>query len=100
MSEEKKSDLGTIEEEIKAKEPEMVSQSEVDRRVNKFVIQNKELADWNKNLEEKVNQRTWALKYQNKALTRANQHLEKSLMETIRLLLSLVESSNPVLGNT
>lgn len=60
--------------------------------------QNKELADLNKHLEETVNQRTWALKYQNKMLEQLNSGLEKSLMGTIRLLLSLVESSNPRLG--
>jgi response regulator RpfG family c-di-GMP phosphodiesterase len=60
--------------------------------------QNEELADLNKQLEEKVNERTWALKYQNKLLQRMNEGLEKSLMETIRLLLALVESSNPRLG--
>lgn len=61
--------------------------------------QNQELADLNKSLEEKVNERTWALKYQNKKLHKLNSGLEKSLMETIRLLLSLVESSNPKLGS-
>jgi response regulator RpfG family c-di-GMP phosphodiesterase len=60
--------------------------------------QNRELAELNKGLEEKVNQRTWALKYQNKMLQRMNSGLEQSLMETIRLLLSLVESSHPGLG--
>jgi hypothetical protein len=61
--------------------------------------QNQELADLNKSLEEKVSERTWALKYQNKMLQNMNGSLEKSLMETIRLLLSLVESSNPSLGS-
>ena len=61
--------------------------------------QNRELAELNKRLEEKVNERTWALKYQNKMLERMNRGLEKSLMESIRLLLSLVESSNPILGS-
>jgi response regulator RpfG family c-di-GMP phosphodiesterase len=60
--------------------------------------QNKELAKLNKQLEEKVDERTWALKYQNKLLKRTNNGLENSLMATIRLLLSLVESSNPKLG--
>lgn len=60
--------------------------------------QNAELAELNKQLEEKVNERTWALKYQNKLLQQMNAGLENSLMETIRLLLSLVESSNPRLG--
>lgn len=61
--------------------------------------QNEELAELNKQLEEKVNERTWALKYQNKLLKRVNNGLGKSLMDTIRLLLSLVESSNPKLGS-
>lgn len=60
--------------------------------------QNEQLAELNKHLEEKVNERTWALKYQNKLLQQMNDGLENSLMETIRLLLSLVESSNPRLG--
>jgi response regulator RpfG family c-di-GMP phosphodiesterase len=61
--------------------------------------QNRKLEELNKNLEEKVKERTWALKYQNKMLQSLNDGLEKSLMETIRLLRSLVESSNPKLGN-
>ena len=60
--------------------------------------QNEALAELNKNLEAKVNERTWALKYQNKMLETLNASLEKSLMESIRLLLSLVESSNPAFG--
>jgi response regulator RpfG family c-di-GMP phosphodiesterase len=60
--------------------------------------QNQELTDLNKSLEEKVKERTWALKYQNKMLQRVNDGLGKSLIETVRLLLSLVESSNPRLG--
>jgi response regulator RpfG family c-di-GMP phosphodiesterase len=60
--------------------------------------QNEELAELNRSLETKVNERTWALKYQNKMLKGLNTNLENSLMEMIRLLLSLVESSNPDLG--
>lgn len=60
--------------------------------------QNIRLEELNKSLEEKVKERTWALKYQNKILQSLNSGLEKSLMETIRLLRSLVESSNPNLG--
>ncbi|MFZ1986544.1 MAG: HD domain-containing phosphohydrolase [Desulfatitalea sp.] len=60
--------------------------------------QNAELAELNKSLEKTVGQRTWALQYQNKQLQAANTGLEKSLMETIRLLTALVESSNPRLG--
>jgi response regulator RpfG family c-di-GMP phosphodiesterase len=61
--------------------------------------QNAELAELNKTLEAKVNERTWALKYQNKMLQSMNQGLEKSIMDTIRLLISLVESSNARLGH-
>ncbi|BBO91680.1 HD domain-containing phosphohydrolase [Desulfosarcina ovata] len=61
--------------------------------------QNAELADLNKSLETKVNERTWALKYQNKMLKSLNNSLEKSLKQVVRLLLSLVESSNPGLGH-
>ncbi len=60
--------------------------------------QNEELADLNKKLEDRVDERTWALKYQNRLLKQANDGLEKSLMESIRLMLSLVEFSNPKLG--
>jgi response regulator RpfG family c-di-GMP phosphodiesterase len=60
--------------------------------------QNAELVDLNKSLEKKVGERTWALQYQNKQLQAANVGLEKSLVETIRLLTALVASSNPRLG--
>jgi response regulator RpfG family c-di-GMP phosphodiesterase len=60
--------------------------------------QNEELLVLNQQLEERVEERTWALKTQNKKLKQLNQGLEKSLMDSIRLLLSLVESSNPKLG--
>lgn len=60
--------------------------------------QNRELERLNRSLEEKVKERTWALRYQNKMLSTVNDNLEKSLMDTIRLLLSLVDASNPQLG--
>jgi response regulator RpfG family c-di-GMP phosphodiesterase len=61
--------------------------------------QNAELAELNKTLEKKVAERTWALQYQNKQLHAANTGLEKSLVETIRMLTALVASSNPKLGH-
>ena len=61
--------------------------------------QNRKLAEMNKTLEETVNQRTWALKYQNKMLEKLNCGLEESLMDIVRLLLSLVENSSPRLGH-
>jgi response regulator RpfG family c-di-GMP phosphodiesterase len=60
--------------------------------------QNQELQALNQKLEERVEERTWALKTQNKKLKQLNRGLEKSLMDSIHLLLSLVESSNPKLG--
>ena len=60
--------------------------------------QNRELKLLNTNLEQTVEERTWALKIQNKQLQNVNRGLEKSLVETVRLLVSLVESSNPQLA--
>jgi response regulator RpfG family c-di-GMP phosphodiesterase len=60
--------------------------------------QNQELQALNQKLEERVEERAWALKAQNKKLKQLNKGLEKSLMDSIHLLLSLVESSNPKLG--
>jgi response regulator RpfG family c-di-GMP phosphodiesterase len=56
--------------------------------------QNTELAELNKDLEKKVQERTWALQVQNKMLKGVNMSLEKSVMNVIRLLSSLVEYSN------
>lgn len=61
--------------------------------------QNAELARLNKDLEKKVQERTWALQVQNKILKGSNLNLEKSLMSSIRLLTSLVEYSNAQLGH-
>ena len=60
--------------------------------------QNEELAELNKQLEKKVSERTWALQYQNKTLQQLNRRLDNSLMGTIRLLTSLVESGSPKIG--
>lgn len=60
--------------------------------------QNQELSELNKTLEKKVEERTWALQIQFKQAQKANAALEKSFMDAIRLLVSLVESSNPRLG--
>lgn len=60
--------------------------------------QNIELADLNQQLEKKVTERTWALQIQNKRLETVNRGLERSLMDAIKLLVSLVASSNPRLG--
>jgi response regulator RpfG family c-di-GMP phosphodiesterase len=61
--------------------------------------QNAELAKLNKDLEKKVQERTWALQVQNKMLKGANTTLEKSVMNVIRLLSSLVEYSNADLSH-
>lgn len=69
------------------------------KRLNELTErQNLELAELNKDLEKKVGERTWALQYQNKQLQKANANLEKGFSDSIRLLMSLVESSNPKLG--
>jgi response regulator RpfG family c-di-GMP phosphodiesterase len=61
--------------------------------------QNAELEKLNKDLEKKVQERTWALQVQNKMLKGMNVDLEKSVMNVIRLLSSLVEYSNDRLGH-
>jgi response regulator RpfG family c-di-GMP phosphodiesterase len=60
--------------------------------------QNTELAELNKALEKTVKERTWALQVQNKMLKGLNVNLEKSVMNVVRLLSSLVEYSNARLG--
>ena len=60
--------------------------------------QNKELKILAKGLEKKVQIRTREIALRNKALKSANQMLEKSFHDVIRLLVSLVESLNPKLG--
>jgi response regulator RpfG family c-di-GMP phosphodiesterase len=60
--------------------------------------QNKELIALNQDLEKKVQERTEEIRQKNKALEAANVSLEKSFVDTIRLLSSLVETLNPYLG--
>jgi len=60
--------------------------------------QNKELSELNKDLEKKVEKRTQEIREKNESLKEANIKLEKSFMDTIRLLSSLIETLNPKLG--
>jgi len=60
--------------------------------------QNKELNELNKNLEERVNERTLEIEQKNKELEEVNKKLEKSFIDTVRLLSALVEILNPRLG--
>jgi response regulator RpfG family c-di-GMP phosphodiesterase len=62
------------------------------------VVQNAKLNELNKNLEQKVADRTRQVIEQNKALEKANRMLEASFMDSIRLLASMVETLNPKLG--
>jgi len=62
------------------------------------VAQNAKLSELNKNLEQKVEERTRQVIEQNKALGQANSMLETSFMNSIRLLASMVETLNPKLG--
>lgn len=69
------------------------------RRLTALTIeQNKKLSELNKGLEQKVEERTKEVIEKNKALQKINQMLEASFMDSIRLLVSLVEILNPLLG--
>ncbi|MEJ2038228.1 MAG: response regulator [Desulfosarcinaceae bacterium] len=69
------------------------------RRLTALTIkQNRELAEFNKSLEMKVEARTREVFEKNKALEESNRQLEKSFMNSIRLLVSMVETLNPRLG--
>ena len=60
--------------------------------------QNKILSDVNKELEQKVTERTREIQVKNKALLDINRMLENSIMDAVRLLASLVERLNPGLS--
>lgn len=69
------------------------------RRLSELTsTQNRELNDLNKNLEKKVSERTLEVRQKNIELEEANKRLEKSFLDTIRLLSSLIETLNPELG--
>jgi response regulator RpfG family c-di-GMP phosphodiesterase len=69
------------------------------RRLTALTIdQNKKLNELNKGLEQKVQERTKEVFDKNKALEEVNRMLEASFMDSIRLLVSLVEILNPKLG--
>lgn len=69
------------------------------RRLTALTIeQNKKLNELNRGLEQKVQERTREVVEKNKALEKVNQMLEASFMDSIRLLVSLVEILNPRLG--
>lgn len=75
---------------------ELISEN---RRLSELTIQqNKELSALNKNLEQKVKDRTQEVVEKNKALKVIIQMLESSFMDSIRLLASLVETLDPDLG--
>ncbi|MGD8835586.1 MAG: response regulator [Desulfobacteraceae bacterium] len=60
--------------------------------------QNTKLSELNKGLEQKVQERTKEVIEKNSALESINRMLEESFMGSIRLLVSLVEILNPLLG--
>ncbi|RLB82305.1 MAG: hypothetical protein DRH17_06265 [Deltaproteobacteria bacterium] len=60
--------------------------------------QNKELGELNKNLENKVAERSREIVEKNKELSRLNQELESSLYNTVRAFASLVEMHTPSLA--
>ena len=61
--------------------------------------QNTELQAFNLKLEKKVEARTKTIRDKNKKLSQANTALNRSLVDTVRLLASLVQTLNPFLGN-
>jgi len=60
--------------------------------------QNKELKDLNSNLDKKVKRRNRKIISKSKSILEINKKLEKSFMDTIRLLSSLIGNLNPALG--
>ena len=69
------------------------------RRLNQLTKkQNKELKELNEDLEQKVIDRTRKIEQKKEQLKESNIKLEKSFKDTIRLLASLIETSNPALG--
>jgi response regulator RpfG family c-di-GMP phosphodiesterase len=72
--------------------------SENQRLTQLTIEQNKELNLLNKDLEFKVEERTQEIVQKNNALKTINSMLEQSFMDSIRLLVSLVEILNPRLG--
>ncbi len=72
--------------------------SENQRLTQLTITQNKELSLLNKELEQKVEERTQEVVQKNEALKTINSMLEQSFMDSIRLLVSLVEILNPRLG--
>ena len=73
--------------------------SENQRLTALTIQQNKKLSELNKGLEKKVEERTKQIVDKNAALEQANRMLEQSFMDSIRLLVSMVETLNPKLGN-
>jgi len=60
--------------------------------------QNEELQAFNQILEHKVEMRTETLAGKNEALTQANAALNRNLVDTVRLLASLIQTLKPFLG--
>jgi response regulator RpfG family c-di-GMP phosphodiesterase len=60
--------------------------------------QNQELSELNRQLEDKVRERTRELQTKNEALNEMNAKLEQSFLETIRFMSALIENLNPKLG--
>ena len=60
--------------------------------------QNRKLSEMNAGLENKVRERTLEVIRKHEALIEANKKLEEGFMDTIRLLSSLVDTINPMLG--
>ena len=69
------------------------------RRLNQLTKkQNNELKELNEGLEQKVIERTRKIEQKKEELEESHIKLEKSFKDTIKLLASLIETSNPGLG--
>ncbi|MEI6259223.1 MAG: HD domain-containing phosphohydrolase [Deltaproteobacteria bacterium] len=70
------------------------------RRLNALTAQqNEALNELNQNLETNIRERTLEILLKSQALKEANTSLERSFVDTIRLLSSTVETLNPRLGS-
>ena len=70
------------------------------RRLNALTAQqNEALTELNQNLEKKIQERTLEILLKSHALEEANTSLERSFVDTIRLLSSTIETLNPRFGS-
>ncbi len=73
---------------------------EENKRLNELISkQNQELKDLNENLERKVEERAQEIQQKNKKLEELYTRLDKSFVETARIILNVLELKEPDLGH-